>query len=48
MKIVLINDRFQPEITGIGNYIMSLAKRMENLGHKLYIISGTKEKEKEG
>jgi len=48
MKIVLINDRFPPEITGIGNYIMSLAKRMENLGHKLYIISGTKEKEKEG
>lgn len=48
MKIVFINDKFPPDVTGVGNYVFNLAKKMKELGQKIEIISATKDKEKEG
>ncbi len=48
MKICLINDRFPPEITGVGNYIFSLAKKMQARNNEIIIITSTQDKSEEG
>ena len=48
MKIIFINDKFPPDITGVGNYAHALSLMLKKLGNEIIIITTTTEKEKAG
>lgn len=41
MKIIFINDKFPPTITGVGSYALSLAQKLRECGHQMVLIAST-------
>lgn len=48
MKIIFINDKFPPAITGVGNYAFSLAKKLKERGHEMVLICSTQNNDDAG
>jgi len=48
MKIIFVNDKFLPDITGVGNYAYGLSLMLKKLGHEVIIITTIAKKEAAG